>query len=291
MFASPLSRPTPLLQLTTVPALPAITTDQPPALELYDVEAEADDDEDDDDDDDDDSSDGKLTTDVILSDDADQADGQPLDTTQPGEDGEDGGEQEEEDDEEEEVPEPCPRFYIRIKQFGPYINYNTLVKHAHSEQQPAVTATQPHSATLPPNLPTATPAAAAAAGAAGDTVMAVDAVGAAAAAASADDEGDVQIVGSGRTRRKRQSLQDEYDTADPFIDDTELPQEREEEEMRTEIEGFHVQIGAVQVREKEVVVKLEGAGQRTRGGRRERGRSGRGGRFRCPPPCPRSWTR
>ena len=257
MLAPPLSPSMPSLE--SIPAslaprapTPPLSTDQPPALELYDS-LDIDEDEDDDEDDDDDSSDGKLASDANLSDEA-EADGGAVEAAAEGEVGEDG--EEEDDEDEEELPEPCPRFYIRIKQFGPYVNYNTLLKHAQSALDQPLTdpatapllplATQLTLSTTPP-----TTAVAAADGAATD----VDAGGAPVAAA--DDEGDVQILGEGRTRRKRQSTQDEYDTNDPFIDDTELPQEREEDDMRTEIEGFHVQIGAVQVKEREVAVKQE----------------------------------
>ena len=271
MLASPTppSAPMPPLSPAAAPVLPPIpaadlSADQPPALEVYDlsgdVDEEEDDEDDSDDDNDDDSSDDKLIVDVSLSDDAETADGQPQpaasDVDRPAED-EAGEEEEDEEEEEEDTPEPCPRFYIRIQQFGPYVNYNTLLKRTQTKHTPpASTTAQPLSTehTTDPLSGSATAAAAAS-----DSV-----------AMHADDPSDVVIVGQGRSRRKRQSLQDEYDTADPFIDDAELPQEREEDDMRTEIEGFHVQIGAVQVKEREVAVKLEGGGTADESKKRKR---------------------
>ena len=262
MLASPLSPSMPSLDRISAPVLPPVsapasTIDAPPALELYDSldDGDVDDEDDDEEEDDDDSSDGKLTADVNLTDDVEPADSATVDEAGLG-----GGEDDEEEDEEEEdeLPEPCSRFYIRLKHFGPYVNYNALLKHEKQLTNPTTPQLQPP-AIPPPNPPTATTPTSTVAAADG-TAMDVDAALTSATGSSADDELDVEIVGEGRTRRKRQSLQDEYDTNDPFIDDTELPQEREEDEMRTEIEGFHVQIGAVQVREREVAVKQEQSG-------------------------------
>ena len=273
MLASPLSPSMPSLEPVPAPILPPVSalhsaTDQPPALELYDaLNADSDnDDEDDedDDDDDDDSSDGKLAADVSLSDDAEPADGQA--ETEEGAEGAGEGDEEEEEEDEEELPVPCPRFYIHLKQFGPYVNYNTLLKHE-KQLTGATTTTQPQPPTSPTNpstnTTTTTPTATAT-----TPGTALPADTAAAATAGDTDGDDVLIVGEGRRRRKRQSTQDEYDTNDPFIDDTELPQEREEDDMRTEIEGFHVQIGTVQVKEREVAVKQEQGGAADEGRRK-----------------------
>ena len=266
MLAAPVSPTMP--QLEAVPAAASTSlmhvpvADQPPALELYDSLSDADEEEDEDDDDvedDDDSSDAQSAADVI-ADGAVPADGKAADGTGNG--GEDEGEDDE--DEEDEVPEPCPRFYLDLKRFGPYVNYNSLLRR-HKQLTDTSKPQLPQSASTPSDPPTASStvpttvaAAAAAAAEANDTAMAVDMT---TASTAADGDGDVEIVGEGKRRRKRQSEQDEYDTNDPFIDDTELPQEREEDDMRTEIEGFHVQIGSVQVKEREVTVKQEqGAG-------------------------------
>ena len=269
MLASPLSPSMPSLEPVVLPApiLPpvsahATSAEGLPELELQDeaIDVDADEEDDDDEDDDDDSSDDKPTTDVNLLDDTEEAaDGQP-DPHAAADEGGVEGEGEEANEDDEEPIEPCPRFYIRIKEFGPYVNYSSLLKHAQPKHSlpPTNPASNPQlqPAAVPPVNPPSTPAGVTAAAA--DAPTAANVVGGPATAA--DDESDVQIVGEGRIRRKRQSTQDEYDTSDPFIDDTELPQEREEDDMRTEIEGFHVQIGAVQVREREVAVKSESSG-------------------------------
>ena len=115
------------------------------------------------------------------------------------------GEEGDEDDEEDDAP--CERFFVNLKTNGPYISLKRLRTRLANSSKPSPSP----SSSSPPSL--------------------------------LDD--DVQVTQVVVSTSRRPPSDDAYDTSDPFIDDAELPAERDDDAVQPLMDGFYVQRGAV----------------------------------------------